>query len=109
MYLNTHSAYSLRFGIMTPEKLLEEAKAKGVHSFVLSDINNTSGWFELLADAKKAGIDVKCGIEFKNGNQTLFIGIAKNQDGFAELNRYLSGYLKQKMDIPPIAPPLSTA
>lgn len=109
MFLNTHSAYSLRFGIMTPEKLLEEAKAKGVHSFVLSDINNTSGWFELLADAKKFNIDVKCGIEFKNGNQTLFIGIAKNQDGFAELNRYLSGYLKQKMDIPPIAPPLINA
>ncbi|MBK8342035.1 MAG: DNA polymerase III subunit alpha [Bacteroidetes bacterium] len=104
MYLNTHSAYSLRFGIMTPEKLLQEASARGVHSFVLSDINNTSGWFEILADAKKFNIDVKCGIEFKNGNTTLFIGIAKNPHGFAELTRYLSGFLKLKLPIPPIAP-----
>lgn len=104
MYLNTHSAYSLRFGIMTPEKLLQEASARGVHSFVLSDINNTSGWFEILADAKKFNIDVKCGIEFKNGNTTLFIGIAKNPHGFAELNRYLSGFLKLKLPIPPLAP-----
>ncbi len=104
MYLNTHSAYSLRFGIMTPEKLLQEASARGVHSFVLSDINNTSGWFEILADAKKFNIDVKCGIEFKNGNTTLFIGIAKNPHGFAEMNRYLSGFLKLKLLIPPIAP-----
>lgn len=104
MYLNTHSAYSLRFGIMTPEKLLQEASARGVHSFVLSDINNTSGWFEILADAKKYNIDVKCGIEFKNGNTTLFIGLAKNPHGFAELNRYLSGFLKLKLPIPPIAP-----
>ncbi len=104
MYLNTHSAYSLRFGIMTPEKLLQEASARGVHSFVLSDINNTSGWFEILADAKKFNIDVKCGIEFKNGNTTLFIGIAKNPHGFAEMNRYLSGFLKLKLPIPPIAP-----
>lgn len=104
MYLNTHSAYSLRFGIMTPEKLLQEASARGVHSFVLSDINNTSGWFEILADAKKFNIDVKCGIEFKNGNTTLFIGIAKNVHGFAEMNRYLSGFLKLKLPIPPIAP-----
>ncbi len=104
MYLNTHSAYSLRFGIMTPEKLLQEASARGVHSFVLSDINNTSGWFEILADAKKFNIDVKCGIEFKNGNTTLFIGIAKNVHGFAEMNRYLSGFLKLKLPIPPLAP-----
>jgi len=109
MYLNTHSAYSLRFGIMSPEKLLDEAKAKGVHSFVLSDINNTSGWFEILADAKKYNIDVKCGIEFKNGNNTLFIAIAKNPDGFAELNRYLSGYLKSKEAIPAVAPALLNA
>jgi DNA polymerase III alpha subunit len=86
------------------ERLLEEAQKKNITSFVLTDINNTSGWYELLQEARKVNIDVKAGIEFRNGNTKLFIGIAKNADGFAELNRYLSYYLKNKLDIPTEAP-----
>jgi len=104
LFLNVHSYYSLRYGILSTERLLEEAQKKNIHSFVLTDINNTSGWFELLQQARKVNIAVKAGIEFRNGNTTLFIGIAKNADGFAELNRYLSYYLKNKMDIPCEAP-----
>ena len=83
---------------------MEEAQKKNITSFVLTDINNTSGWYELLQEARKVNIDVKAGIEFRNGNTKLFIGIAKNADGFAELNRYLSYYLKNKLDIPTEAP-----
>ncbi|MFI5172220.1 MAG: DNA polymerase III subunit alpha [Chitinophagales bacterium] len=104
MFLNVHSYYSLRYGVLSPEKLLVEAKEKNIHSFVLTDINNTSGWFELLKEAKKSGIDVKVGIEFRNGNKQLFTGIAKNEHGFAELNRFLSYYLNTKQDIPETPP-----
>lgn len=71
---------------------------------MLTDINNTSGIFEILQDAKKFNIDVKAGIEFRNGNTHVFTGIAKNNDGFAELNRFLSHYLKAKEPIPETAP-----
>src|SRR5215813_11520740 len=46
MYLNCHTYYSFKFGAMSIKNLLEEATAKGVHQFVLSDINNTSAIIE---------------------------------------------------------------
>ena len=104
MYLNCHSYYSLRYGILSIERLIEDAQKKNINSFVLSDINNTSGWFELMLQAKKVNIHVVPGIDFRNGINHLFTGIAKNENGFAELNRYLSKYLNSKEDIPPLAP-----
>ncbi|HNV98992.1 MAG TPA: DNA polymerase III subunit alpha [Chitinophagales bacterium] len=104
MYLACHSYYSLRYGVLSPEGLLEEAKRCGVHAFALTDINNCSGWFELLAEAKKYDIHVVPGIDFKNSDTHLFIGIARNQHGFAELNRYLSQFLNSKEPIPAKAP-----
>lgn len=104
MFLNTHSYYSLRYGVLSPEGLLAEAQRCGVHAFAMTDINNCSGWFELYAEAKKFNIHVVPGVEFKNGDDHLYIGIAKNEHGFAELNRYLSHYLNTKEPIPAIAP-----
>jgi len=104
MYLNCHSYYSLRYGVMSIDRLLEEAKKKGITSFALTDINTTSGWYELLMQARKVGIEVKAGIEFRNGMTLLYTGIAKNEHGFAELNRYLSRFLNSKENIPPVAP-----
>lgn len=104
MFLNCHSYYSLRYGVLSIERLLQQAQQKNITSLVLTDINNTSGWFELLKESKKYNIGVKAGIDFRNGNTHLYTGIAKNEDGFAELNRFLSGYLKAKQDLPLTAP-----
>lgn len=39
MYLNVHSQYSLRFGTMSIDKLIDEALARGINQMVLTDIN----------------------------------------------------------------------
>ncbi len=105
----THSYYSLRHGVLSTERLLAAAKAKQVHSFVLTDVNNTSGIFELLRDAEKSGIDIRAGIEFRNGAQHLYTGIARNEHGFAELNRFLSEHLKSNTPLPTVAPEFNHA
>jgi DNA polymerase III alpha subunit len=43
MYLNTHSYYSLRYGTMSPERVVEEALRNEIKALALTDINNTMG------------------------------------------------------------------
>ncbi|MGI8892494.1 MAG: DNA polymerase III subunit alpha [Bacteroidia bacterium] len=98
MYLNCHSYFSFKYGTMSVPQLLAEAQAKGVNKFVLSDINNTSGCLEFIREAAKFGVDPVVGIDFRNGMQQQFIGIARNNEGFYELNKYLSKHLHEEKE-----------
>ena len=56
MYLNVHSYYSLRYGTLSPEELLQLAKEKGYEVVPLTDINNSSGVLEFAKIAKEKGM-----------------------------------------------------
>ena len=56
MYLNCHSYYSLRYGTIPVEDLVEEAAAKGVDAMALTDINVTTGIFDFIKACRKHGI-----------------------------------------------------
>ena len=95
MYLNCHTHFSFKYGTLSPQDLIQEAKRCDVHKLVLTDINNTSGYIELLRicsnELNDCELDVVMGIEFRGEqNQLLFIGIAQDNHGFEELNRFLS-------------------
>ena len=104
MYLATHTYYSLRYGTMSPEKLVKKALKYGVKTLVLTDINTSMGIPDFVKECKKAGINPVAGIEFRNGDQHLFTGIARNNEGFRELNEFLSHHNISKEKIPAIAP-----
>ena len=89
------------------QQLLEIAQQKGVSKFVLTDINNTSGCFDFIQRAKKLNICPVLGIDFRNGAAQQFIGIAKNNLGFKELNETLTRYQHNKEKIPDTAPEFS--
>ena len=95
MFLNCHSWYSFHYGTLSIEKLLEEAQRLGIQKLVLTDINNTSGVLDFIRLAPKYGVEPAVGIEFRQGDTVRFIGIAKNNEGFEELNRYLSECLRK--------------
>ncbi|HEY3370516.1 MAG TPA: DNA polymerase III subunit alpha [Prolixibacteraceae bacterium] len=90
MYFNTHSYYSLRYGTLSIDQLLEEAEKKGISSMALTDINTTMGIPEFVQKAKQKGIRPIAGLEVRNGDELLFIGLARNREGLRELNEYLS-------------------
>ena len=96
MYLNVHSYYSLRYGTMSVEQIVEEAVQNGVRSLALTDINNSTGIIDFVKLCRKAGINPVAGIEFRNGNRCMYTGLAKNNDGFLELNEYLTACNKDK-------------
>jgi DNA polymerase-3 subunit alpha len=95
MYLSCHSCYSFRYGILSVEDLLREAVKHGVRKFTLTDINNTSGILDFHRLAPLFGIEPLAGIDFRDGAERRFIGIAKNHEGFNELNKFLTACLQK--------------
>ncbi|MFY7920644.1 MAG: DNA polymerase III subunit alpha, partial [Chryseotalea sp.] len=90
------------------QQLLSEIKRCGVRKFALTEINNTASYIELLRlcsempDENKP--ELALGIEFKQDNTFCFIALAKNNTGFANINRYLSALNKQGKEKPLRAP-----
>lgn len=78
---------------MSPEALLSEVEEKGYDQFCLTDINNTSACIDASRQAKDRGVTVQLGIDFRNGIIQQYIGIARNNIGFKELNEHLSLHL----------------
>ncbi|MCF8366000.1 MAG: PHP domain-containing protein, partial [Bacteroidales bacterium] len=100
MILNAHSYYSLRYGTLSIEELVAEAKKYGTEAMALTDINNSTGTIDFVKACKKAGIKPVGGIEFRRDDKLLYIGIAKNNEGFRELNEFYSHHSLNKIELP---------
>lgn len=106
MYLNAHTYYSLRYGVMSPKELATEAKKHHCPKFAVTDINNTSACLEILREAPALGVDPVLGVDFRNGVQQKFILLARNNKGFEAINQYLTEMLHSKTPFPDNAPEL---
>lgn len=104
MYLNCHSHYSLNYGVMSVEELLQYASSLGIRRLALTDINNTSGCLDFLRLAEKHRIIPTIGVDFRRNNKQLYICLAKNNKGFQEINEHLSHYSTNHIDIPDTVP-----
>lgn len=90
VYLNVRSYYSLCFGTISIENLVEQACRLHVPAMALTDINNTAGIIDFVFECKKYGIKPIAGCEFRNGDELLYITIARNNEGFREINETLT-------------------
>lgn len=104
MYLNCHTYYSLKYGTISPIALLEEAASKDIRTIAVTDINNTSALLDILRNSIKYNIRIVAGIDLRNGVEQQFIGLAKNNHGFYELNKFLSEHNHEQKNIPSNAP-----
>lgn len=109
MYLNCHTYYSLRYGTFSETALLELARQHDISCLALTDINNTSAGMQFVQRAAAFGIRPLLGVDFRNGIAPCFVGIACNNDGFAELNRFLSDHLHKQLPLPQRAPAFANA
>ena len=110
MYLNCHSYYSLRYGTMPVEKLISEAKRNGIPAIALTDINNTMGTMEFIRECRLNNIKPVAGIEFRdNDNRLIYTAVAKNNDGFREINEFLTWHNLNNTPLPPFPPVFSHA
>lgn len=104
MLLNCHTYYSFHYGTLSIEELFAQVKENGYNTFVLSDINNTSAVLESIRLSKDHELKVIPGIDFRNGVSQQYIGIARNNEGFCELNQHLTNHLHSNEKFNVVAP-----
>jgi len=119
MYLNCHTGFSFKYGTLTIEELFDEARRCGVHKLVLTEINNTASYMEMLRicsnhQTRENGLskfgrepydlDIAVGIEFRKDDVLQYIAIAKSNRGFEHINRILSHVNHEKKSMPDRAP-----
>jgi DNA-directed DNA polymerase III PolC len=118
MYVNCHTGFSFKYGTLPVRTLFEEAKRCNVQKLVLTEINNTASYMEMLRICSKARrdnatakngdnpfqLDIAVGIEFRQQNKLLYIAIARNNKGFEAINRFYSRYNREGKEFPERAP-----
>ncbi len=105
MYLNCHSYYSLRYGTLSPEQLVSQAAFNGISSLTLTDINNCTGMIDFVRECRKQGIKPIGGVEFRNNDhQFMYVAIAINNEGFKEINDFLTWHNLNNAPLPPCPP-----
>ncbi|UAY55420.1 DNA polymerase III subunit alpha [Arachidicoccus terrestris] len=109
MLLNVHSYYSLRYGTLSLEQIVEDMMALGYENAVLTDINNSSAVLDFIRLTRDKGLNGIAGMEYRNGNELLYIGIARNLAGFKQLNELMTGANREKKALPAVAPELPDA
>ena len=95
---------------MSPKELLYEAGTSSSNTLLkpvpteikiaLTDINSTSGCLYHAFECQRRGWPVIMGVDFRIGNEQLFIAIAKDNEGFQNINFFLSEFLLQKNNMP---------
>jgi DNA polymerase-3 subunit alpha len=102
MYINCHTHFSFKYGALSPEELILECIENGIYQIALTDIHSTAAYIEVFRylknDYSHYPLKVIPGIEFHKQEQLLYIGIARNNQGFEELNAFLSYY--NRNDLP---------
>jgi DNA-directed DNA polymerase III PolC len=104
MYLNCHSFHSLRYGTIPLDELIQQAVACNVEAMALTDINTVTGIYDFIKSCKEVNIKPLVGIEFRSNHQLRYIGLAKNANGLAEMNRFLTKHNFENSPLPLAAP-----
>lgn len=105
MYINCHSYYSFLYGTMDPEALVARASEAGVKVLALTDINNTSGWYDFMRACERKGVRPVLGVEIRHEERVQCVLLARDKAGVYVINKYLSEFLASKrMEEPPDNP-----
>jgi DNA-directed DNA polymerase III PolC len=100
MFLNCKTYFSFRYGTYTTDELVTHAAALGHESIALTNINNTCDTWDFVDSCEQKKVKPVAGTEIRNGDDFLYILLAKNNDGFAEINEFLSCHLELKLSFP---------
>ena len=98
-----HSYYSLCYGTMSVEGLVERASDLGYGVLPLTDINTTMGVPDLVFACREKGIRPVAGVEIRNGDTLCYTALARNNLGYGELNAFLTQHNLSRQPYPSTA------
>jgi DNA-directed DNA polymerase III PolC len=104
MYLNCHSYHSLRYGTLSIQTLVDQARQMHINALALTDINTVTGIYDFTKACLAQGIKPIVGMEMREGNELCYILLAKKQSGVGEICRLLTARNLEQTAIPKIAP-----
>ena len=78
----------------------------GVQFLALTNINCTADHWDFYTECKNNDIKPILGTEIRNGDELLYVLLAKNINGVQQINDFISGYLMQKIYFPAKSPAL---
>lgn len=87
--LVTHSAYSLLWGVLMPQQLVEAAASAGWNALALTDRNSLYGLPVFLDACREKALRPIVGVECA-GSWGRVVAIARTKEGFSRLTRLLS-------------------
>lgn len=100
MYLNCKTFFSYRYGTFSTEALVQQAVEEGATAMALTNINNTADLWDFYELCTEKGIKPVLGCEVRNGDQLLYLLLAKNLSGVADINCFLTVNLQAKQAFP---------
>lgn len=104
MIYSCHTYYSLLFGTMRPDQIVEKAVEYGIPSLAIADINNTSACLDFVKLCRGKCINPVCGVECRDNDTWLYTCLARNNEGFREINELLSHCNLNEQLLPKEAP-----
>jgi DNA polymerase III alpha subunit len=87
MHFHAHSRFSLRYGTLSVDELIDRAQAVGVTRLALTDIGTTSANWDFVRRAQEKGIEPVLGMDLRNGRERCFVALARHPEGYAALCR----------------------
>lgn len=106
MFLNCHTYHSLRYGTISVEDLVEMAVQYKLKVLALTDINTVTGIYQFYKLCQESGIKPIVGVDVRVENEPYYICLAKNPKGIGEVNRLLTDYNCEGIEIPKVNPHL---
>lgn len=106
MFINCHSYHSLRYGTISIEELVQQAIESETKVLALTDINTITGIYDFCKLCKEHGIKPVVGVEVRVKDEFYYICLAKNRNSIGEVNRILTDYNCDGIEIPTINPKL---
>ncbi|MDC8105000.1 DNA polymerase III subunit alpha [Chryseobacterium sp. B21-037] len=106
MFLNCHTYHSLRYGTISVEDLVQLAVDYKLKVLALTDINTVTGIYQFYKLCQENGVKPIVGVDVRVENEQYYICLAKNPKGIAEVNRLLTDYNCEGIEIPKANPEL---
>jgi DNA polymerase-3 subunit alpha len=90
--------------MVNPEELVKWGMTSGYERIALTDINNTSAVLNFVRYSQENGRIPVVGVDFRNGVSCCYVVLAKNNEGFTEINQFLSKHTHKEEPFPSRAP-----
>ncbi len=100
MYLNCKTRFSFLYGTFETEELVKTAVEVGANAIALTNINSTCDVWDFVDYCKQNSIKPVAGAEIRNDSTFLYILLAKNNNGFQQINRFISEHVQTKTAFP---------